>query len=198
MLQFLTGDAGWYMLTYIMAVERLFVSVCCRDKEKGNVPHIVSCERLMINQDDEHGLYGCWFLRPNETFHLATRKFLQKVWNLRLFTLICHCSAAFCISQLFLFCEQVEYSLQWCYVMSGWAPKLHSLSSTKSGGLTGFPSYIMNVFHKQLECGPMLNLMAALLNIDGAICLFNAFKFGWHPLLECCAVMLPRCETHWN
>jgi len=28
--------------------------------------------------------------------------------------------------------------------------------------------------------------------------LINATKFGWCPLLECCAVMLPRCETHWN
>jgi len=28
--------------------------------------------------------------------------------------------------------------------------------------------------------------------------LFNAAKFGWRPLLECRAVMLPRCETHWN
>ncbi|KAK7819771.1 hypothetical protein U0070_012377, partial [Myodes glareolus] len=31
-------------------------------------PHIV-CEKW---------LYGCWFYRPNETFHLATRKFLEK------------------------------------------------------------------------------------------------------------------------
>ena len=28
--------------------------------------------------------------------------------------------------------------------------------------------------------------------------LFNAAKFGWRPLLECHAVMLPRCETRWN
>jgi len=28
--------------------------------------------------------------------------------------------------------------------------------------------------------------------------LFNATKFGWRPLLECHAVTLPRCETHWN
>jgi len=27
---------------------------------------------------------------------------------------------------------------------------------------------------------------------------FNATKFGWRPLLECHAVMLPRCETRWN
>ena len=28
--------------------------------------------------------------------------------------------------------------------------------------------------------------------------LFKAAKFGWRPLLECSAVMLPRCETCWN
>ena len=28
--------------------------------------------------------------------------------------------------------------------------------------------------------------------------LFNSAKFGWCPLLECRAVMLPRCETRWN
>jgi len=28
--------------------------------------------------------------------------------------------------------------------------------------------------------------------------LFNATKFGWRPLLECRAVMLPRRETSWN
>jgi len=28
--------------------------------------------------------------------------------------------------------------------------------------------------------------------------LFNAAKFGWRPLLECCAVTLPRRESRWN
>jgi len=28
--------------------------------------------------------------------------------------------------------------------------------------------------------------------------LFNAAKCGWCPLPECCAVTLPRSETHWN
>jgi len=28
--------------------------------------------------------------------------------------------------------------------------------------------------------------------------LFNAAKFGWRLLLECRAVTLPRCKTHWN
>ena len=28
--------------------------------------------------------------------------------------------------------------------------------------------------------------------------LFNAEKFGWRPLLKCCAVTLPRRQTRWN
>jgi len=28
--------------------------------------------------------------------------------------------------------------------------------------------------------------------------LLNAPKFGWRPLLECCAITLPRRETRWN
>ena len=28
--------------------------------------------------------------------------------------------------------------------------------------------------------------------------LFNAAKFGWRPVLECCAITLPRHDTRWN
>jgi len=28
--------------------------------------------------------------------------------------------------------------------------------------------------------------------------LFNAAQFGWHPLLQCSAVTLPRRKTSWN
>jgi len=28
--------------------------------------------------------------------------------------------------------------------------------------------------------------------------LFSAAMYGWRPLLQCRAVTLPRCETHWN
>ncbi|XP_075403609.1 protein polybromo-1 isoform X10 [Tenrec ecaudatus] len=41
-------------------------------------PHIVCIERLWEDAAGEKWLYGCWFYRPNETFHLATRKFLEK------------------------------------------------------------------------------------------------------------------------
>ncbi|XP_029006637.1 protein polybromo-1-like isoform X4 [Betta splendens] len=41
-------------------------------------PHIVNIERLWEDEAGEKWLYGCWFYRPSETFHLATRKFLEK------------------------------------------------------------------------------------------------------------------------
>uniref|UniRef100_A0A8B9K0K7 Protein polybromo-1 n=1 Tax=Astyanax mexicanus TaxID=7994 RepID=A0A8B9K0K7_ASTMX len=41
-------------------------------------PHIVCIEKLWKDEDGEQWLYGCWFYRPAETFHLATRKFLEK------------------------------------------------------------------------------------------------------------------------
>jgi len=42
----------------------------------------------------------------------------------------------------------------------------------------------------------MPNIMAALPNIGGTLC--STPQFGWHPLLECRAVMLSRCKTRWN
>lgn len=41
-------------------------------------PHIVCIERLWEDEKGEKWLFGCWFYRPSETFHLATRKFLEK------------------------------------------------------------------------------------------------------------------------
>ncbi|XP_061642476.1 polybromo 1, like isoform X4 [Phyllopteryx taeniolatus] len=40
-------------------------------------PHIVLIERLWEDEQGEKWLYGCWFYRPRETFHMATRKFLE-------------------------------------------------------------------------------------------------------------------------
>ncbi|XP_030633030.1 polybromo 1, like [Chanos chanos] len=41
-------------------------------------PHIVCIERLWKDEAGDQWMYGCWFYRPGETFHLATRKFLEK------------------------------------------------------------------------------------------------------------------------
>ncbi|XP_051997457.1 protein polybromo-1-like isoform X3 [Xyrauchen texanus] len=41
-------------------------------------PHIVCIEKLWKDEAGEQWMYGGWFYRPGETFHLATRKFLEK------------------------------------------------------------------------------------------------------------------------
>lgn len=46
-------------------------------KEKGCEPHILLIERLWTNNGQQM-LYGNYYLRPAETFHVTTRKFLEK------------------------------------------------------------------------------------------------------------------------
>ncbi|XP_064212434.1 protein polybromo-1 isoform X5 [Tribolium castaneum] len=46
-------------------------------KEKGCDPHILLIERLWTNNGQQM-LYGNYYLRPAETFHVTTRKFLEK------------------------------------------------------------------------------------------------------------------------
>lgn len=41
-------------------------------------PHVVCIERLWEDEKGEKWLFGSWFYRPSETFHVATRKFLEK------------------------------------------------------------------------------------------------------------------------
>ncbi|XP_062853504.1 polybromo 1, like [Trichomycterus rosablanca] len=41
-------------------------------------PHIICIEKLWKDKAGEQWMNGCWFYRPGETFHLATRKFLEK------------------------------------------------------------------------------------------------------------------------
>ncbi|RMX46781.1 hypothetical protein pdam_00021032 [Pocillopora damicornis] len=47
-------------------------------REEDLQPHIVSVEKLYKDSYGEQWLYGSWFYRPEETFHAATRKFLEK------------------------------------------------------------------------------------------------------------------------
>ncbi|XP_068170705.1 polybromo 1, like isoform X2 [Antennarius striatus] len=72
--------------------ERVYIQECSFENNVYNVgdfvyvepsepnlkPHIVCIERLWEDERGEKWLYGCWFYRPSETFHLATRKFLEK------------------------------------------------------------------------------------------------------------------------
>ena len=47
--------------------------------ESGSEPHIVAIEKLWKDENDgEMWLRGNWFLRPKETYHVATKKFLEK------------------------------------------------------------------------------------------------------------------------
>lgn len=46
-------------------------------KEKGCEPHILLIERLWTNNGQQM-LYGNYYLRPAETYHVTTRKFLEK------------------------------------------------------------------------------------------------------------------------
>ncbi|XP_036370884.1 protein polybromo-1 isoform X2 [Octopus sinensis] len=47
-------------------------------RENGLEPHIMCIEKLFHDNAGLPALHGNWFYRPNETFHLATRKFLEK------------------------------------------------------------------------------------------------------------------------
>lgn len=60
-------------------LKHLLVGFSWFRSEKQLKPHIVCIEKLWRDPDGEGWLHGNWFLRPNETFHLATRKFLEKV-----------------------------------------------------------------------------------------------------------------------
>lgn len=48
-------------------------------REKGLEAHIMCVEKLYTDNNAQEHLHGNWFYRPNETFHLASRKFLEKV-----------------------------------------------------------------------------------------------------------------------
>lgn len=51
--------------------------VYLESKEKGCEPHILLIERLWTNNGQQM-LYGNYYLRPAETYHVTTRKFLEK------------------------------------------------------------------------------------------------------------------------
>jgi len=83
--------------------KRTVFTVIYRDRDKGLLPQIVCIERVDKSDDGETMLYGCWFLRPNETFHLATRKFLQKVikWSDVLIFYYCWYCSRWAVARLF-------------------------------------------------------------------------------------------------
>lgn len=52
--------------------------VYAEPKERGVEPTIIHIERLWTNQEGQQMMYGNVFFRPNETYHVTTRKFLEK------------------------------------------------------------------------------------------------------------------------
>ncbi|XP_047146441.1 protein polybromo-1 isoform X1 [Hydra vulgaris] len=46
--------------------------------ENNRPPHIVSIEKIWKQENGLEGLYGNWYFRPEDTFHLASRKFMEQ------------------------------------------------------------------------------------------------------------------------
>jgi len=53
--------------------------VYAEPQERGQELMILNIQRLWTNQESQQMLYGNHFYRPSETYHLSTRKFLEKV-----------------------------------------------------------------------------------------------------------------------
>ncbi|ESO96257.1 hypothetical protein LOTGIDRAFT_144178, partial [Lottia gigantea] len=47
-------------------------------REHGLEPHIMCIEKFVKDSDNIQMIQGNWFYRPGETYHLQTRKFLEK------------------------------------------------------------------------------------------------------------------------
>ncbi|XP_053202089.1 protein polybromo-1-like isoform X2 [Panonychus citri] len=47
-------------------------------REKGMDPHIINISKLWKDPTGQIWIYGCWFYRPYETYHIASKKFLEK------------------------------------------------------------------------------------------------------------------------
>ncbi|XP_070557674.1 protein polybromo-1-like isoform X3 [Ptychodera flava] len=69
-----------YRVGDFVFLEPLLTNFCHLElnREKNLKPHIVLIEKLWTDDNGEQWLHGNWFYRPDETFHLATRKFLTK------------------------------------------------------------------------------------------------------------------------
>ncbi|KAK4337204.1 hypothetical protein RND71_043303 [Anisodus tanguticus] len=47
-------------------------------REKNLEPHIIHIQKIFKDENGEMNIFGSWFYRPNETFHLASKRFLEK------------------------------------------------------------------------------------------------------------------------
>src|SRR5437868_5742030 len=74
-----TSQSSLEGITFNNEIYRVGDFVYIEPKERGLEPHIILVMRLWFNSDNVAMLFGNWFYRPNETYHLPTRRFLQKV-----------------------------------------------------------------------------------------------------------------------
>ncbi|KAL1139328.1 hypothetical protein AAG570_006314 [Ranatra chinensis] len=65
-------------LSFNQQVYRIGDFVYAEGKERGMDPIILNIQRLWTNQEGQQMLYGNQYYRPNETYHVTTRKFLEK------------------------------------------------------------------------------------------------------------------------
>lgn len=71
-------DKGEDSYTYNGHLYRVGDFVTIEPREPSLKYHVVLIERLVKDDKGETSIHGNFFLQPQETFHLATRKFLQK------------------------------------------------------------------------------------------------------------------------
>ena len=76
-------------------------TIVCRE-DKGE-PHIMNIERIYKDPNGDMWLYGGWFYRPHETFHLASKKFLSKVCVVYLIFDFCNNKATYKNGVMFFF-----------------------------------------------------------------------------------------------
>lgn len=48
-------------------------------REKTRDPHVICIEKMWRDESGEASLHGNFYYRPQETYHVATKKFLEKV-----------------------------------------------------------------------------------------------------------------------
>ena len=72
-------------MSFNQQVYRVGDFVYAEPKERGMDPSIVNIERLWNNQEGQQMMYGNYYYRPNETYHVTTRRFLEKVSGLIIF-----------------------------------------------------------------------------------------------------------------
>jgi hypothetical protein len=66
-------------MSFNQQVYRVGDFVYAEPKERGMDASIINIERLWTNQEGQQMMYGNYFYRPNETYHVTTRRFLEKV-----------------------------------------------------------------------------------------------------------------------